>query len=180
MAALLFPDNTVLVNFGLIDRVDLFAELAAGRGAWTHTIAEECARSSRQEGLEALARMPRILGDPLVPTQRERIDMQMLRSELAVPGDPPSRHLGEAEAIAIISARSLSAAFVTDDLGARQVAARFSIQVYSTGDLLRLAVKARRLDHESGWGLAVQLRGLERRVPGMPGDRGHYDYWVTN
>jgi hypothetical protein len=180
MSALLFPDNTVLVNFGLLSRVDLFAELVDGRGAWTHTIATECDRSAQREDLAALARMPDILGTPFYPSQRERIDTFTLRARLAAPGDSPTAHLGEAETIAIMLAREIAGAFVTDDRGARRLAQAPDIQIptYTTGDLLRLAVRASRIDSDTCWELLQRLRGLGRRIPGVPGARGDFDHWV--
>ncbi len=180
MGVLLFPDNTVLVNFGLLGRVDLFGELVDGRGAWTNAIAEECARSARQPGLEALARIPVLLGAPLMPTKSERIDTLALRQQMADPFDPPHRHLGEAEAITMIAARGIAAAFVTDDGGARREAAKHRIPLATTGDLLRLAVRVSKIDPGDGWDLVLELRRLGRKVPSMPGDRGHYDHWVVS
>jgi hypothetical protein len=180
MSALLFPDNTVLVNFGLLSRVDLFAELVDGRGAWTYTIATECDRSAQREHLESLSRMPDILGTPLFPSVRERIDTYSLRARLAAPGDPPTAHLGEAETIAIMLAREIPGAFVTDDRGARRLAQAPDIQIpiYTTGDLLRLAVRASRIDADTCWELLQRLRSLDRRIPGVPGARGDFDHWV--
>lgn len=180
MAHLLFPDNTVLVNFGLMGRVDLFAELVDGRGAWTNTIAEECRRSSRQAGLESLARMPEILGAALIPTPVERIDTLVLRERLAAPGEARTAHLGESEALAILVSRRLSAVFITDDRGAARLAAAEDVQVrtYTTGDLLRLAVRSKRLDADTAWDLVTLLRSKSRHVPGMPESRVHFDHWI--
>jgi predicted nucleic acid-binding protein len=180
MSALLFPDNTVLVNFGLLSRVDLFAELVDARGAWTHTIATECERSAQHDDLESLSRMRDILGAPLYPSTRERIDTYSIRARLAAPGDPPTAHLGEAETIAIMLAREIRGAFVTDDRGARRLAEAPDIQIrtYTTGDLLRLAVRASRIDADTCWELLQKLRSLGRRIPGAPGARGDFDHWV--
>lgn len=181
MSALLFPDNTVLINFGLLSRVDLFAELVDGRGAWTHTIATECDRSAQREDLAALTRMRDILGTPFYPSARERIDTFSLRARLAAPGDPPTAHLGEAETIAIMLAREIAGAFVTDDRGARRLAQAPDIRIatYTTGDLLRLAVRASRIDADTCWELLQRLRGLGRRIPDVPGARGDYEHWVN-
>jgi len=177
--ALLFPDNTVLVNFGVLGRVDLFAELVDGRGSWTSTIAEECGRSSREPGLESLARMREILGEPLAPSRRERVDLLVIRAELAAPGDPATKHLGEAEAIAIITGRALEAAFFTDDRAAAALAARHGIRVYTTAHLILLAVRSRRINGDTGWDLVTRLRAVGRRTPGLPSDRTRFDVWIA-
>jgi hypothetical protein len=51
VATLLFPDNTVLVNFAIISRMDLLARLANGNGQWCATVASECARQLESPGL---------------------------------------------------------------------------------------------------------------------------------
>jgi hypothetical protein len=47
MTVLVFPDNTVLVNFALISRMDLLERLANGHGAWCGTVAAECRTSAK-------------------------------------------------------------------------------------------------------------------------------------
>lgn len=93
MPTLLFPDNTVLVNFALINRMDLLARLANGNGQWCASVASECASSAQQPGLEALDAAPRIFGTPLFPDAVEHLDARTFRDELARPGDPPHAHL---------------------------------------------------------------------------------------
>jgi len=39
------PDNTVLINFAIIRRMDLLAELLRGQGSWCISIARECRQS---------------------------------------------------------------------------------------------------------------------------------------
>ncbi|WP_322749828.1 MULTISPECIES: hypothetical protein [unclassified Frankia] len=55
MAVLLFPDNTVLINFAIINRMDLLERLANGNGHWCATVASECDSSAQRPGLSALA-----------------------------------------------------------------------------------------------------------------------------
>ncbi|AEH08929.1 hypothetical protein FsymDg_1462 [Candidatus Protofrankia datiscae] len=54
MAVLLFPDNTVLINFAILNRMDLLGRLANGNGRWCATVAAECDASAQQPGLAAL------------------------------------------------------------------------------------------------------------------------------
>ena len=41
-----FPDNTVLCNFGAVDRVDLLRSVLGERGRWTEAVAYEASRSA--------------------------------------------------------------------------------------------------------------------------------------
>jgi hypothetical protein len=104
----MFPDNTVLVSFAIINRMDLLNRLANGNGTWCATVATECAQSARLRELAALDGAREIFGEPLFPDDAEYQDIQVLRDELAGPGDQPTSHLGEAETIAIIVRRQLT------------------------------------------------------------------------
>jgi hypothetical protein len=51
---LMVPDNTVLINFAIINRMDLLARLANNNGKWCATVASECAESANRPELPAL------------------------------------------------------------------------------------------------------------------------------
>lgn len=179
MTTLLFPDNTVLVNFALINRVDVLQHIMMGRAAWCATVASECARSAAEPGLEGMADFAATLGDPLYPeTSAEHLQVRLLRDELAVPGDPPTRHLGEAETLAVIMSRGLEAVFVTDDRGARRLAAVHEIRCYTTWDMLKLAGRIKLIDPDALWGYLQTLRGLVRGGPRGVHDRASFEVWL--
>jgi predicted nucleic acid-binding protein len=177
---LLFPDNTVLINFALMKREDLLSELVSGRSAWTATVSQECARSAEVEGLEGLRKMPALFGTPLrLETVKEIVDATTFRTRMAAPGDPASRHLGEAEALAIISNQLDGSVFVTDDSDARIVAEAAGVQTYSTCHLLRLAVKTRRLTAQVAWSHVSSLRRDRRRLLDSPREQATYFAWCA-
>lgn len=68
-----FPDNTVLCNFAVVDRVPPLEKVLDGRGRWTEAVAHEAERSAR--------RIPRLrdvvslgmLGEPIAITDVEEI-----------------------------------------------------------------------------------------------------------
>ena len=76
--------------------------------------------------------------------------------------------------------RQLSAVFVTDDREAARLAGSDDVGVgtYTTGDLLKLAVKSKRLDADTAWDLVGVLRANGRKVLKMPGSREHFDQWI--
>ena len=179
MTALLFPDNTVLVNFAHINRVDLLARIVGTNGRWCATVADECASSAREPGLEPMNDVRDIFGKPLFPeTEAEHSDTRMLRLELAMPGDSPHQHLGEAETLAIMTRRGLTAFFVTDDRGAARLATRFGVRVYTTWDLLRLIHRVKLVDLDTLWGYVQTLHGRERGSPPGVHNRRSFDVWV--
>lgn len=178
MTVLFFPDNTVLINFALINRMDLLERLVNGRGAWCGTVAKECSDSSEYPGLAALDQAGRIFGEPYYPTLAEHQDLLVVQVELAKPGDSKDAHLGEAETIAIIVSRDLPGFFVTDDRDARRVASSRNIGVTDTWALLKLAFKAKIVDPDTLWGYVQTLKTARRKSPPGVSDRASFDAWL--
>lgn len=163
MPKLFLPDNTVLINFAIIRRMDLLAELVNGQGAWCISIARECDKS--QAFHPDLSEAAAIFGEPLIPNATERIDATIKREIMARPGEPPTQHLGEAETIAIMSNRHLDGFFLTDDGGARDLARSHQIQAVSTWDLLRLADKVKKVTRPVLTGYLRTLAAADRGKP---------------
>jgi predicted nucleic acid-binding protein len=176
----MFPDNTVLINFAIINRMDLLSRLANGNGRWCATVARECAASARERpDLPALGGAREIFGEPLFPDAAEHLDVRVLRDELAGPGDGQTRHLGEAETVAIIVRRQLRCFFVTDDHDATRLASRKGIQVVSTWLLLRVAHRQGWLDADTLWGYVQTIQAQEREGPPEVRDRLSFNKWLA-
>lgn len=180
MAVLLFPDNTVLINFALFGQLDLLRRLANGHGRWCATVAAECAASARRPDLGTLAGARDIFGPPLSPTPTELRDARFLRDELASPGDHPFKHLGEAETIAVMTSRALDGIFVTDDNDAVRLATRHGVPVVRTWRLLQLAVRTNLADADAVWGYVQILRARRRGSPPGVSDRPSFDKWLAS
>ena len=163
MAKAFVPDNTVLINFAIIQRMDLLETLPNGRGQWCLTIARECKRSQAHHA--DLSHAGSIFGPPLIPNRAELEETRILRIGMASPGDTSTQHLGEAESVAIIVHRMLDAFFLTDDRGAKALAARRNIAVVTTWDLLRVAYRTHKLAADV---LAGYLRTLAANQRGRP------------
>jgi predicted nucleic acid-binding protein len=175
----MFPDNTVLINFAIINRMDLLGRLANGNGQWCATVATECAESAKRPDLGALGGAAAIFGEPLFPDAAEHQDVCVLRVQLASPGDLPTQHLGEAETIAIIVRRHLSCFFVSDDRGAVRLAAKNGISVVGTWHLLKVAHRKRWIDADTLWGYVLTLEGHGRGAPPSVWNRSSFDKWLS-
>jgi predicted nucleic acid-binding protein len=176
---LLFPDNTILVNFALTSRMRLLETLLAGHGQWTVTIASECSRSSEIPGLEELVLAQGFLGVPILPTQAERVTTQAIRALLAGLNDKPTDHLGEAESFAVISSRAFNAIFVTDDVAAARLARTLSLKTLSTAEVFRLAVHSKNLPADDAWNDLEHLRRSDRVLPHCPLTLGQFRTWCS-
>jgi len=178
VSQLLFSDNTVLVNFALINRMDLLGRLVNGRGRWSASVASECERSAQEPGLGAMKIAWEIFGAPWYPESgAELLDVQVLRLELAQPGDSAHTHLGEAETLAIMIRRDVDGFFVTDDGDATRLARKHGVPVVSTWDLLHLAGRCAFVDGDALWGYIQTLRAEKRGGPRGVSDRESFDAW---
>jgi predicted nucleic acid-binding protein len=168
VSILLFADNTVLVNFALLGRMDLLESVLNGKGAWCNEVARECGLSAREPDLASLDEAARIFGNPHMPTPVERVDTIQIRTMMSKPGDARHAHLGEAETIAIISRRQIRVVFVTDDADAFAYASKQGIQVIGTWDLLRNAYGRQLIDLDAVDGYRLLLeRSRRARPPGV-------------
>lgn len=159
MTRIQFADNTALVNFALVGRMDVLARLMNGRGAWTATVRLECEQSALFLENDQLLAVGDFLGEPYYPETREEFEaIQVAREFLREPGDGPERHLGEAETIAIVTSRGLAALVVTDDTGAMRLAMRREIPVATSSDLMILAVRASFIGPQEAWDCITELR----------------------
>jgi len=179
---LLFPDNTVLINFAYIGRMELLERLTGGKGAWCQSVAAECDRSSRIEGLDELAKAHKIFGTPWLPEAgAEHLAIRILREEMASPGEASTKHLGEAETIVLMARRGVSGVFITDDEDAARKAQAHGIQSSTTWDLLALALRANWVDVDTVYGFTTVLRQRKRAMPRALGrDRAGFDRWVVS
>lgn len=171
MGVTCFPDNTVLINFAYIGRLDLLAALLPQR-MWCLTVSRECRQSYAILDFD-YATVRALFGEPLIPTQGESINLILLRDEIAVPGDKPSAHVGEAETITLAKSRRIeNPVLVTDDIGAAVLARREGMNVVTTWRLIQLAVRSPKITftEAEAWTAAMTLRS-ERR--GWPKGVGH-------
>ncbi|MCK9876412.1 hypothetical protein MXD61_00275 [Frankia sp. AgPm24] len=181
MTVLLFPDNTVLINFAIINRMDLLERLVKGNGRWCATVESECRRSARVPGLDVLGSARRIFGAPWLPDAAELQDAMIMRDGLAGPGDSRHHHLGEAETLAIMTRRRVKGLFVTDDRAATRLAARSGITAITTWHLLKASVRSGMIKAETLWRYTITLRDYPRALPvGVAESRASFDAWLAS
>lgn len=168
----LFPDNTVLCNFGTVSRLDLLRKVLDGRGRWTEAVAEEARRSAAYvRGLDRL-HDEGWLGEPIeLCTEAEIALADRLRR--AVFGGLPSeplRHLGEAETLALIQSREefAGAVWITDDREAGEYAITRGIPVKDTVTLMREAVVSGLIHCTEGHRLLLAMVASGQHIRGVP------------
>lgn len=178
MSLCFFPDNTVLVNFGYLNRLRLLGVMIPDR-RWCEVVAQECADSAKVPGLANLRHARDVFGEPLTPTERERDRTFELRDQMRKPGDAATKHVGEAETIAIVTSRDIKAVFITDDKGARSAAEAAGITVITTWDLLKIAYRKDLITLADAYADAQTLESLDRGWPPCGKSLTDFTTWLT-
>ncbi|GHB02885.1 MULTISPECIES: hypothetical protein [Streptomyces] len=168
----LFPDNTVLCNFGAVSRLDLLRKVLGGCGRWTEAVAEEARRSAAY--VRDLGQLPveGWLGEPIeLCTEAEIAFADRLRRAVfgGIPSEP-LRHLGEAETLALIQTRKefAGAVWITDDRDAGEYAAARGIPVKNTVTLMREAAVSGLIHYAEGHRLLLGMVADGRHIRGVP------------
>lgn len=176
MTQFLFPDNTVLCNFAVVNRLDLLNSVLDGRGRWTGAVAYEASRSAT-----VLPDLHRVasegwLGETIEVTDEADIQ-QINRIRRAVFGgtdDNPLQHLGEAETCHVIEhwPEFAGSWWISDDREALRFARFRGITTWETIDLVAMAVLNGGLAVREGFELlqTMSQKGRGLRLPATPAD----------
>jgi hypothetical protein len=176
MPALVFPDNTVLCNFGAVGRLDLLRDWLRGRGRWVEAVAYEASRSADHiRGLGLIGREG-WLGEPIEisdPAAVERVE-SIRRFALGGSAACPLQHLGEAQTCYLLAEDPVYAGswWVSDDEDAYDYACRRGIQAYRTIDIMKALVADGDLTSRQAFDLMAAMEACERclEMPSSPQD----------
>lgn len=180
-----FPDTTVLVNFALVDRMDLLQALVGQNGCWCASVADECKRQARSMDLPQMLRSDSIFGDPMrMVTRAEYIDYKVNRDWFAsVSSDLHAGHEGEAETLAIIVHNKQLSLFVTDDTSVpvrvKDLSLDQLVNVCTTWDLLRVALWRGLVSGSEFWEYRRALLDAKRACPEHVRDRDQCARWLV-
>jgi predicted nucleic acid-binding protein len=164
---LVLSDTCSLINFAVVGRVLLLADLLAGRGRWTQAVEHEVERHRDVLPRDSLPDVRAALGEPYELTAvRDIVQVEDVRRALGGTSRNPVEHAGEAESIhAILSVPELKGAeLLTDDRFAAQVARQRGIRVVTTPALLRAAYHRGILRCPEPYDLLVAMRARDRWV----------------
>ena len=164
----LFDTNT-LVNFAVVDRLDLLNSHYGHRAIWTETVEIELRRGLRAEPKIRDILDANWLGDPIeiagTPDDLEQVDR--IRRALGGTAANPMQHLGEAEIISYIQNRAPGAIFITDDLPALDFARRKQLFSINTATVLGECHSYAEIGCPHAYNLLIEMRSKGRgvRVP---------------
>ena len=179
MTLAVFPDNTVLCNFGSVHRLDLLEKFLDGRGRWTEAVAYEASRSAAYvtDLLELVA--DGWLDGPIEIDDRREIDEidAIRRAVFGGTEAEPLKHLGEAQTLYVIRNRVefSDAIWISDDQEAVAYARVNGIPVKETMHVVAEVVQYGWLSAADGHGMLVQMDpdGKAPRRAAKPSDLHH-------
>ena len=172
MADAVFPDNTVLINFGTVNRLDLLESWLRGRGRWTQAVASEVGKSSAHVPAMGAILAGRWLGTPIEITARQaRIQVDLLRRNVFGGSQAqPTKHLGESETCYLIKYEKDWAGswWISDDLDANEWALGQGIRVLTTAGVVKELVQDGDLTAQQGYDLLKTMVDAGRDNIGLP------------
>lgn len=172
MSAQFVVDTCTLVNFAVVDRMDLIRSTFAG-ARWVAAVEREVRRSAcNLTGLDYTACQV-WFGDSIdVQNPGEIEAIENLRLALGGVRREPLKHLGEAQSIQAILTRPdlANAIFVTDDLSGADLARRNNIEVWTAQDILRSRYDAGWIGCPDAYDLLYEMRHGHRRGVRVPRD----------
>ncbi|WP_192115604.1 hypothetical protein [Mycobacteroides abscessus] len=180
--SLFLVDNTTLVSFALIGHLSALPAILNGCGRVCATVEGEAQRhaafNSADARLQPLSAVGQLLQVETANTE-EMVHTQKLRRLLARPGDGPTKHLGEAETLAIIEHRYYSSAvIVTDDDSATRLAKSLGIAFATTLGLLQQSYNSQILTDQQLLTAITTLRKEGRKAPWPITSLGQVRQWA--
>jgi hypothetical protein len=171
VSALWFPDNTVLCNFGAVQRLDLLKYDLAERGRWTAAVEFEVGRSARVIPALHMLINEAWLGDAVETTEDEAAAVDRIRvAEFGGTTTEPLKHLGEAETCHVIRSRVefQGSVWITDDVAAFSHGQRLGITTWSTRTVVEHLIADGEIDEQGGFDLLTEMEAADRHVLYMP------------
>lgn len=169
MAALLFPDNTVLCNFAAVDRISLLRELVRENGRWTQAVYAEAVKSVQFHPPLSEVTAGVLLGEPIEVVDVEQVN----RIRVArFGGDPrtPTQHLGEAETCHLLSTvvEYKDSKWLTDDRDAYNFGKQKNLITWDTLDCFAQLVADHAVTADEAFSLMNLMPDRERYPRRMP------------
>lgn len=178
MAAAIFPDNTVLVNFAAIQRLDLLESWLRGRGRWTRAVADEAKKSSGYWPALCELHDAGWLQEPIeIEGDDAAAAVERLRRRVfGGSASEPKKHLGESQTCYLIGSVENwhGSWWVSDDQDSIEFARRCGFIVLETIDVFRHMVADGDLTAGVAFSLMMEIGALRDglKLPGGASDLG--------
>lgn len=168
-----FPDNSVVINFAVVDRLELLRASLRGRGRVTEAVWREIGDSAQR--VPNLAKLDRAdwFGSPIrIEGDSNSLSVEGIR--LGVFGasriDPPTLHLGESQTIHIIGTDPdfAGSVWMTEDVESLRYAKARGLIAYDTLDILQSLVAFGELSASDAFSIAEEMLSCGRPLHRAP------------
>lgn len=168
MAPALFPDNTVLCNFAVVDSLDLLERLLRGRGRWVEAVAYEAEQSAGHLPALGRAQLDAWLGEAITIERQADIESieRVRRAQFGGSRRDPTRHLGEAQTLHVLSQweEFRGAWWISDDRESLRLARHRGIVCLDTLGLLTQGVADDEITAQEAFEL---IHAIDDQRPGL-------------
>ena len=167
-----FPDNSVIINFAVVDRLDLLRSCLHGQGRVVEAVHYEIGQSqSRVPHLHKLDRED-WFGAPIriEDAHEQRAVESMRKNRFGGEDRKPREHLGESQTLHVLRTDPAYAGsvWITEDRGAFRVAQAMGLIARDTRALLEELVAFGELSAQAAFEIAVQMDQADRPLMRMP------------
>ncbi len=159
-----FPDNSVIVNFGRIDRLDLLKSYLRDRARVTQAVSREITDSTNIVPAMQFLDQQEWFGDPIrVVGDVGRVE-GIRRHVFGGSRNEPRKHLGESETLYIIQfdTEYSDSVWITEDKSAYDFAKKNSIITRNTFEVFKELCAFGELTKEAAFDLMESLFQMER------------------
>jgi predicted nucleic acid-binding protein len=155
-----FPDNTVLINFAVVDKMELLVTYLSGRARVTQAVAAEIRKSAERVPHLREFDVEKNCGAAIeLTTDADNRSVFQIRKRFASRDDPPTKHLGESETLHVISSRKefTYSRFLTEDRDAYRVAGSMGVLCSTTMEVFQELVARREVSSGEAFALLQEI-----------------------
>jgi predicted nucleic acid-binding protein len=172
MATCWFPDNSVIINFAVVDRLDLLRSSLRGQGRVVEAVHYEIGQSqSRVPNLHKLDREDWFGEAIRIDDEHAQQAVESMRKiRFGGEDSKPREHLGESQTLHVLRTdpEYSGSVWITEDRGAFRVAKAMGLIARDTRDLLEELVAFGELAAQAAFEIAVQMDRAGRPLMRMP------------
>lgn len=178
MAVQWFPDNTVMINFAIVDRLDLLEVYLHGEARVVEAVWREIVQSARHVPALAGVDQATWFGKPIRITKTaDQTAVENTRvGRFGGTKDQPLKHLGESQTLHVIQKFPdySGSVWITDDASAYKLGKGQAVVTRHTVDVLRDLVARGELTSHEAYELCEEMQDEERTLIDPPSS--HRDF----
>jgi hypothetical protein len=178
MQCYLFPDTTVMINFAVVDRLDLLRAYLGTRARAVEAVAYEVRRSAERTPHLGTVDFMEWFGEPITLDAPADVSaVRILRtSRFGGRTSEPLQHLGESQTLHVISTfpEFSGSVLISDDVAAYDYAVKIGVLARCTVDILEHLVVDGSITAGEAFDLAEAMANTERSLIHAPLSKAHF------